>query len=165
MFMRDRCVIWLPSRLHDDCLVEADRFHRLETGGALMGYRHGADAVITTIIGAGPDALHERHNFEPDQEWQVAAIARHYEASGRRETYIGDWHTHPDAKTAHLSWTDRRVLRRIINTPSARAPNPVMIVFYGAEADWQATGWLAALKPRPIIWPKLLLRSADLRLY
>lgn len=165
MFMRDGYVVWLPSRLHDDCIAEADRFYRLETGGALMGYWNGANAVITAIIGAGPAALHERHNFEPDQEWQVAAIARHYEASGRRETYIGDWHTHPDAKAPHLSWTDRRVIRRIINTPSARAPNPLMIVFCGAEGDWHATAWLACLKPRPIIWPKLVLRNTQLRLY
>lgn len=163
--MLDGCVVWLPSRVHDECVAEADSFYRLETGGALMGYWNGANAVVTAVIGPGPAALHERHNFEPDQEWQVAVIARHYEASGRRETYIGDWHTHPDANTAHLSWTDRRVLRRIINTPSARTPNPVTIIFYGAEATWRAAAWLACHKPRPVIWLKLLLREAELRLY
>lgn len=163
--MRDGCVVWLPVQLHDDCIAEADRFYRLETGGALMGYWNAANAVITAIIGAGPAALHERHNFEPDQQWQVAAIAQHYEASGRRETYIGDWHTHPDATTAHLSWTDRRVLRRIITTPSARASNPIMIVYYGAEAAWKTGAWRASLKPRSVIWAKLLLRETEVRFY
>ena len=163
--MRDGCVVWLPSRLHDECIVEADRFYRRETGGVLMGYWHDVHAIVTSIIGPGPEALHGTHHFEPDQQWQVAEIARHYTATGRRETYIGDWHTHPGAKTAHLSWTDQRILRRIINTPSARVPHPVMIVVYGAPGTWQTGAWLASLKPRQLLWPKLLLQPGKLRFY
>lgn len=166
MFMRHGCIAWLPAYLHDHCVAEAKHYHPLEAGGALMGYWHGSSAVVVTAaIGPGPGALHERHNFEPDQDWQVAEIARHYEASGRLETYIGDWHSHPDAKTGHLSWTDRGVLRRIINTPSARVSNPLMIVFHGREDDWQVTAWLAGLKQRPILWPQLHLWCLELRLY
>src|SRR5689334_17122746 len=111
MLMRYR-ICWLCTPLYEQCTAAAARFQALETGGALMGYWHGTDtAVITAIIEAGPGALHERYNFEPDQQWQVEQIARHYSASGRRETYIGDWHTHPAANTGGLSRTDRGVLR------------------------------------------------------
>jgi integrative and conjugative element protein (TIGR02256 family) len=165
MLVRAECLVWLPFALHQDCIAEANRCYQLETGGALMGYWHGRQAVITEVIGAGPAANHQRYSFEPDQEWQVAAIAGHYEASGRRETYLGDWHSHPDAQTGGLSLTDRRVLRRIITTPSARAPSPLMMVYYGDRDEWQTQVWVADLKPRPIMWSKLLLEEAALRLY
>ena len=119
-------------------------------------------AVIAAVIGPGPDARHERHNFEPDQDWQLDQIAQHYEASGRRETYLGDWHSHPNASVDTLSWTDRRVLRRIINTPSARCPAPLMTVFWGQPDDWQAAVWHARLLRRTLLWDRLIVRRAQL---
>lgn len=159
-------VVWFPSQIHGECVEEAWRHYQFETGGALMGYWHGTGAaVVTAAIDAGPGAVRERHNFEPDQNWQLQEIARRYEASGRRETYLGDWHSHPNAKTGLLSFTDRGVIRRIINTPAARAPHPIMIVFHGADREWNATTWVAALRPRRIIWSKLTLSEVELRLY
>lgn len=159
-------IVWMPQQLHTHFIEEADRIYKLETGGALMGRWHDASAVvITAAIGAGPGALHERYNFEPDQEWQVAEIAKRYEATGRRETYLGDWHTHPDAKSGHLSRLDRAVLRRIIISPAARAQNPLMMILYGTNGDWQVATWLARLEPRLVIWSKLMISQAELRLY
>lgn len=166
MLMHDRPVVWLPGRIYEQFFAEADRFYDLETGGTLMGYRYDTITVVVTVaIDAGPAAHRARHNFEPDQEWQVSEIAKHYANSGRRETYLGDWHTHPDAKIGRLSWTDCRVLRHIINSPGARAPTPIMMVLHATKGEWQATTWMAALKPRPIIWSKLLVSEAELRLY
>jgi integrative and conjugative element protein (TIGR02256 family) len=166
MFMRKDRIVWLPTGLFEQCATDADRFYDRETGGALMGYWHGGGtAVVTAIIGAGPRALHERYKFEPDQQWQVEQIARHYAESGRRETYIGDWHTHPDAGSGRLSRTDLGVLRRIIATPAARASSPIMIVLHGTKRGWQATAWVATLKARRILWPNLILSKAALRLH
>ncbi|UPK34545.1 Mov34/MPN/PAD-1 family protein [Bradyrhizobium sp. 186] len=163
--MRKPPVIWLPIRLFNHCATDADRFYNLETGGALMGYWYGDTAVITATIEAGPAALHQRYSFEPDQHWQVEQIARHYARSGRRETYIGDWHTHPAAKSGRLSRTDRSVLRRIIATPAARAPTPIMIVLHGAKGAWEATAWVGAFKARRIFFSSLLLSKVTLRLH
>jgi integrative and conjugative element protein (TIGR02256 family) len=76
---------------------EAAARYPLETGGVFMGYwADDRTAVVTQAIGPGPNAYHHRHRFAPDQEWQTTEIAEYYRASGRRETYLGDWHTHPD---------------------------------------------------------------------
>lgn len=159
-------VIWISSELHRMCADEASGFFDLETGGTFMGYWPNAEtAVITGLIGAGPNALHERHNFEPDQEWQLKEIASHYETSGRRETYIGDWHSHPNAQSGRLSWTDRGVLRQIIKTPEARASRPIMVVFHGVPNDWQTTAWIGDLRERRLLWPKLEVCEATLQLY
>lgn len=161
--MPNRPLVWLPSNFRRECIEDASHFYDFETGGTLMGYWYERVAVVTALIGAGPNALHERHNFEPDQEWQLERIAEHYEASGRTESYLGDWHSHPNATSGRLSWTDRSVLRRIINTPEARAPRPVMIVLHGGEEDWQATAWVAAIRERRVLWPKLFVSEADLK--
>ena len=111
--------MWLPEGMLRECIVEADRHAPLETGGTFMGYWIGTSAVVVTcLVGAGPGAERGVRHFAPDQDWQVAEIARCYERSGRMNTYVGDWHSHPGAQDGELSRKDRRVLRRIVETPS-----------------------------------------------
>jgi integrative and conjugative element protein (TIGR02256 family) len=166
MHMQHQAVIWIPAAPLAQCQGEGQDKFPQETGGVFMGYWHGPHcAVVTAAIGPGPHAVHEHHNFEPDYPWQLSQIAAHYERSGRHETYIGDWHTHPGAITGHLSWTDRRVLRRIINTPAARSATPLMAIFHGEEDDWKLAVWRAHLAPRPILWPKLVIDDMTVRTF
>lgn len=159
-------LIWFPGRMYNICADEASKFYPLETGGVLMGYWWQPNtAVVTATIRAGPDAHRERQHFEPDQSWQLAEIARHYQDSGRRETYLGDWHSHPDAQNGFLSYMDRTVLTRIINTAAARTETPLMLIFHGPQDDWQGAMWRGALTRRRIFWPKLRVDQAAIRLY
>jgi integrative and conjugative element protein (TIGR02256 family) len=163
--MPEKHVIWISSKILKLCVNEADHHYPLETGGVFMGYwSDPRSAVVTKLIGPGPLAIHEPHNFEPDQEWQIKEIAGHYENSGRRETYLGDWHSHPDAKLAKLSGTDKRVLRKIIDTPAARAPNPIMAILCGKPDDWNIAICSAHLEPRPVLWDKLVIDMAELKI-
>lgn len=135
--------IWITRERLEAMIAEADRTYPLETGGVFMGYWSGCghDAVITEVVGPGPDAIHKAHGFIPDYPYQEERIADHYGASGRRHTYLGDWHTHPDTKQTRLSWQDRRTLGRIAFCPKARSPIPVMGVFAGTPDNWVATIW------------------------
>lgn len=145
---------WIPSSILRACRVEANAKFPLETGGVFMGYWHSKkELIITAMIGPGPAATHECHTFEPDQAWQTERIADHYHASGRRETYLGDWHTHPGARHGILSRTDRSVLRRIIDTPEARCPSPLMAIWAGdPEVGWQQYLWLATRQRCLWLW-------------
>jgi integrative and conjugative element protein (TIGR02256 family) len=157
---------WIPKQVLRECLHEANEKHPLETGGTFMGWRSTADAfVITAMIGPGPGAYHARYQFEPDQTWQLLEIAGRYESSGRRETYLGDWHTHPNAVRGALSLTDRGVLRRIINTPAARCPAPLMVLMWGSPSMWSLTAWQARAKRRVLLWDKVELESVQLKLF
>jgi integrative and conjugative element protein (TIGR02256 family) len=123
----------------------------LETGGILMGYWTDEFMIVAThCIGPGPNATHERHRFSPDHEWHVDEVARHYAASGRVETYLGDWHTHPDESCAGLSRLDRAAMRRIAASPDARAPAPLMMVLIGAPEDWRYSAWIGRLSRGPL---------------
>ena len=72
-------------------------------------------------IGPGPAAVHAARRFAPDADYHEHEVARRYEASGRVDGYLGDWHTHPLGRP-RLSRADRRTLRLIARSSAARAP-------------------------------------------
>lgn len=162
----NQVTVRMSARLLQVCSDEATRTFPLETGGTFMGWwADDATAVIAEVIGPGPEAIHGRHEFAPDQAWQLMQIATQYEASGRRETYLGDWHSHPNASSGRLSWTDRRVLRRIIHSPEARCKNPLMAILWGGASDWQAEICHAQLRRRTMLWDRLVVETARLQVY
>ncbi len=105
-----------------------------------MGYWAGdAEVVVTESISGGPKAIHGPEFFEPDWEFQQAQIDRYYALSGRRHTYLGDWHSHPDG-LLRLSRRDRRTLRLIANHEEARTPNALMLLLAG-RGRWHHGVW------------------------
>src|SRR5664279_5393472 len=90
----------LAPSVREDILRWADEFYPLEVGGVLIGYHYGGTVEIAHAIGPGPGASHGRFRFEPDSEWQFEQISLLYEVSGRRLSYLGDWHTHPRGRPA-----------------------------------------------------------------
>jgi len=132
-------VAWVSARVLSETWHAASLVAPLETGGVLMGYVQGSDAIVTTWIGPGPQARHGQSYFEPDYEFQEDEIARIYQGSGRVTTYLGDWHSHPGGSLA-LSGTDRQTLRRISNHSKARAKQPLMMILAGRD-PWAFGVW------------------------
>lgn len=126
-------------------MEEASHYYPMESGGTFMGYVNEEWAVVEALIPAGPNARRSRQGFLPDQAWQLAQIAECYECSGRRTTYLGDWHSHPGALSGALSRKDLQVLRRIIKAPGARCPQPIMTVLWGLHKEWTLVTWRGAL--------------------
>ena len=152
--------LWMPHEAFDRCIADASAKFPFETGGTFLGWWADASTVVVSaVIGPGPDAEYGRHHFEPDQLWQLERIAEHYEKSGRRETYLGDWHSHPSGMDGKLSWQDRMVMRRIAKTSSARCPSPIMVIVWGKPPDFRITAWNAFLRPRKIILERLIARE------
>lgn len=100
-----------------------------------MGYQVATRLTITDVIGPGPAAKHERFAFTPDTQWQVERIAELYARSGRRLSYLGDWHTHPLGRPTP-SHRDRETLRTISRYPDARCPQPLMLILGGGDGSW-----------------------------
>lgn len=141
--------------------AEANRVFPFETGGVLMGYwvDPGGEVVITHATGPGPRAVHGLYSFNPDADYQEEEIARHYEASGRLHSYLGDWHTHP-RESAYLSRRDRRTLRKIATCPEARAPIPIMAVLGAGKPEWLLGIW----KYSPTRLGRIILRNGVISL-
>lgn len=154
-------IVWIEQGAAQAIVEEARRWMPLETGGVLLGYRAEEDStvVVKETIGAGPAALHREHTFLPDTEYQEAEIARKYGLSGRKRTYLGDWHAHPGGG-GRLSRLDLRTLRAIAGAPEARAPFPIMIVAYGGN-PWRLSAW--RWSPRRIGRAVAMSRAVPLR--
>jgi len=129
--------VWLADAAREEMQALAERFDRLETGGMLCGYLSAEDqepvAVVTEVIGPGPDALHGRYRFVPDGPWQRTQLAGVFRGSNGVTTYLGDWHTHPCGRGTP-SERDRKTAEAIAKKRAARAPHPLMMIMYG-ETD------------------------------
>lgn len=167
-------VLWVPRSVLRTLDEEAARMAPQETGGVLMGYWAHApaadvaglvEAVVTACTGPGPQAVHRRTSFSPDDGFDEREIARLYAASGRRAGYLGDWHSHPGGP-GRLSGTDYATLRRIAREPNARAPHPVMVVLAGGE-PWVPHAWFVTTArtwpwwQRAVDTPPFVLRPYD----
>ncbi len=152
--------MWLREPATTAILEDASKHYPLESGGILMGYWVDAENVVATYsLGPGPNAGHHFGSFKPDHEWQVNQVARYYKQLERMETYLGDWHSHPSAQLAHLSYRDRAVLYRIATHSAARAPTPIMAIVFGMPEDWHIAGWVGRVVRRFRVFPGLSLEK------
>lgn len=123
-----RTTIWFQKGHIEAIQNEAFKWTPKESGGILIGYwANEHEAVITAIIGPGTNAIHTTNSYVPDQEYHVQEITRIYHESGRTETYLGDWHTHPNAE-AYLSPRDKKTIKNIANYKPARLNKPLMLI-------------------------------------
>lgn len=134
---RSQATLWCEKDALDEAATEAASRYPLETGGVLLGWRASAqEVVVTHVVGPGPAAEHRPTSMRPDAAWQQERITDIYSRSGRRTSYLGDWHTHPDGAPS-LSPRDISTLRRIARHRDARASQPVMVVLAGGSEDWE----------------------------
>lgn len=136
---------WQPS---SRVLIEAgpltllDRFHQpgraaLEAGGILLGYRRGLHLHV--VAATTPQAADRRSRFRfhrADPHHQIAAMD-HWESSGMRVDYLGEWHTHPEAQPtpSHLDYSEWRKI-------CSRRSSPMVFVILG----WSGDIWLGVSK-------------------
>jgi integrative and conjugative element protein (TIGR02256 family) len=135
-------VVWLSASARDEMARLAVENTPDETGGILLGYEsaESASAVITHLVGAGPGATRKPSEFLPDGHWQEQEVARVYAASGRRSTYLGDWHSHP-VGVAAPSRKDQSTARKISTHADARAPRPLMVIVAKTGGGWRIAAY------------------------
>lgn len=143
MRLQQRPLISLPRRIAQACEREAHRAFPLETGGVLMGKSTSALHLIHEMIGPGPGAKHTSCTFLPDAEWQWREIARLFNATQGSTTYIGDWHTHPNARRASLSDLDLSAMIEVLTDPKSRTSRMLVIILYGGRKAWKWAAWSA----------------------
>lgn len=131
--------VWIQNDVVSGIRRDAEHYCPLESGGILLGYLAGNEAVVTAWADGGPLAVRKRESFIPDQEYQIKSIATIYEKYRRQITYIGDWHSHPHGPFVPSS-RDKRTLRNIAQFREARIPTPVMLIV-GVREDFSAAAW------------------------
>ncbi len=158
-------VAWLAVEVLEALTAEASAKALNETGGVLLGYwvQLGTEVVLTDSIGPGPRAVHGPKDFLPDHEYHEVEIARKYKASGRRTTYLGDWHSHAGGTTS-LSRKDEKTLANIARERAARAPTPLMAVIAGDD-PWTVAVWCGELRSGFVLGKRLESHQLQVRIY
>ena len=127
---------WIARALYGDIEQFGMRSYPLETGGMMLGYvADDGAAVVKHIIGPGPKAKHLHDRFVPDVEYQQTMLEAHHVTTNGQETYLGDWHTHPNG-VSDLSRRDKKTLRNISASPEAHTARPLMAVASGGPDSW-----------------------------
>lgn len=152
-------IVWLSSRVMQSMREYVRDLAPLENGGILLGWRSGENRIIAELRGPGPLALHGRHRFVPDHEWQVAEIRRAFEASGGDLDYLGDWHSHPDG-VAEMSDLDSATLLRISRQVSA----PLMLIVAGGGTEWTPRCWKGQVVG-PLLRRRLLATPQEIKIF
>lgn len=151
--------LWVPEAALNQMRDLAATAYPHETGGMLLGYHSSdGDVVVTAIIGPGPRARHSRLRFAPDHPYQQELLEQHFTRTEGRETYLGDWHTHPDGACA-LSSLDKRVLTRIARSPQSGTTRPTMVVLAGAKSEWRLCGVRFESCKRLLLWNEYQLTA------
>jgi integrative and conjugative element protein (TIGR02256 family) len=137
-------LLLLPANAMAAILEEVLTWVPAETGGIIMGRSDASSGVaeVTAILGGGPGAVRKESSFEPDQVWQEEKVARVYRDSGRRVSYLGDWHSHPGGSVM-LSSTDKKAGRLIATSQMARCPHPLLVVVgvRAGKVEYGAFAW------------------------
>lgn len=160
--------VWISEDLISRLLIEAEDKYPFETGGVLMGYwiNGGDGAVISHVIGPGPNAKHNRYSFYPDSSYQAKSISNHYAKSERRLTYLGDWHTHPVSENLGVcSHEDMKTLTRIAKSPRARVEKPIMLILAGTPDEWKLRIWRGYVEKNRIFGRKITVNEMTVRNY
>ena len=158
-------IAWLLAEVGDSLVEDANARTPLETGGILMGYWGAPDGtpVILHATGPGRRSGHSTHFYRPDHKHDKKEIARLYEKSGRRLSYLGDWHTHP-AAIPYLSARDKSTLRRIARCRPARVKCPIMLIL-SKDKTWTPAVWQGSLLPSWLYSKRLALVEREVRLF
>jgi integrative and conjugative element protein (TIGR02256 family) len=151
--------VWLSSRVMQSMSECARDLSPLENGGILLGWRSDQDRIVVDLRDPGLRALHGRHCFLPDHEWQVTEIKRAFEASGGDLDYLGDWHAHPDG-VAEMSDLDSATLLRI----ARRVTAPLMLIVAGSGTKWTPRCWKGEIV-RPLFRQRLVATPQELRIF
>lgn len=136
----DPPIVWVPESVQSDFSSLGDTHYPLETGGIVLGYVSDGSYVVTAITDPGPKAVHSRSNYTPDNTHDRAVIIKHFENTRGNDTYLGDWHTHPDASSA-MSSMDRRTLRRIADKTKDLTVLPIMMIVSGSSLSWSLSAY------------------------
>lgn len=157
--------IWISYALSEEFKALANAHHPRETGGILLGYvAENNDVVVTKIIGPGPNAKHGPFSFHPDAPYQKARLDEHFYATSGQESYLGDWHTHPNGVPL-LSRTDKRTLSKIALTPSSGISRPIMLVLAGGTNSWVEGAFRFIDMKWHILLNEYSLENLTLRIY
>ncbi|WP_418514581.1 Mov34/MPN/PAD-1 family protein [Deinococcus sp. RM] len=100
-----------------------------EAGGMLIGHHpvDSQDIVLDRLTTPQPEDRRSRCRFHRDQAAHQQLLDLHWMASGGKRTYVGEWHTHPEARPSP-SGLDLRSWRKALRGTAFQGPGLLFII-------------------------------------
>jgi integrative and conjugative element protein (TIGR02256 family) len=104
-----------------------------EAGGILIGYRRGDHLHVVAATPPGPRDVRKRSSFERQDPRHQARATKGWRRSGGRLDYLGEWHTHAEAKPqpSQVDFVEWRKLGRV---------RPMVFIVVGRDGFWFGVG-------------------------
>lgn len=100
-----------------------------EAGGMLIGHHPmgSEDLILDRLTTPQPEDRRSRCRFHRDQEAHQELLDLQWILSGGKRTYLGEWHTHPEAHPSP-SELDLRSWRGALRNTAFRGPGLVFVI-------------------------------------
>ena len=134
------------------------RCRRLEAGGQLFARFDGSEIVIVEATGPRRRDRRSRTSYVPDRRAEQKEIE---ERHGRGLHFVGDWHTHPEARPTP-SETDVRNIADCFKRSTHALNGFILIVVGRANAPGGLHVSLYDGVNRLVLWPARCENSANL---
>lgn len=106
-----------------------------EAGGILIGSYRGSHIEIVNCTVPQPRDLRRRTLFDRKDKAHHRAAVDAWRHSGKTDTFVGEWHTHPEDHPRYSS-LDRRTWDEI----TRRRPDPMVFCIAGWKSTWWGLG-------------------------
>lgn len=129
--------------------LDVYRQHKMadsEAGGLLLGYRRGPHLHITTCTRPFPTDKRTRTSFKRACAGHAEIANERWRTSEERMDYLGEWHSHPEAK-ASPSGIDLREWHKLLRNRS----EALVFLIVGIDEDWYGIGMLSRIEPMRIV--------------
>lgn len=105
-----------------------------EAGGLLLGFRRGPHLHVTACTQPFPADRRTRTSFKRACAGHAEIAYMRWRASQERMDYLGEWHSHPEAKAAP-SGIDLREWRKLLGNR-----RPLFFLIVGIDRHWYGVG-------------------------
>nr|WP_300144502.1 SAVED domain-containing protein [Propionicimonas sp.] len=130
---RPQATIQLSPKARESIAAETARHMPFETGGILLGYREGADVMVThALVVEGSGASGDRYVRDDVEANRMLSEFLKDRGSDDFTGYVGEWHSHP--APSGPSSIDHAAMREIARTSGdpvalvVHVPNPASFV-------------------------------------
>lgn len=113
-----------------------------EAGGLLLGFRRGPHLHVTACTQPFPADKRTRTSFNRGCAGHAEIAYKRWRASQERMDYLGEWHSHPEAK-ASPSGIDLREWRKLLGDRR----DALFFLVVGIDRHWFGVGMQTRIEP------------------
>jgi len=109
--------LYIESNVISSLMNYRQKNDQTEAGGCLLGFYRGSHIHINRCTTPMSGDLRQKYRFDRRDRYHVITAKEIHKQSGRKCTYLGDWHSHPEdiptpSKFDYQEWDKITLIKR-----------------------------------------------------